>query len=48
MMTFLWLDQGGDGYRLYELTEIMNTGLIGGSRAMRAAAEMFGYNAGCP
>jgi cytochrome P450 len=33
-----------DGYRLYELTEIMNTGSIAGSRAMRAAAEMFGYS----
>jgi cytochrome P450 len=33
-----------DGYRLYELTEIMNTGAIGGSRAIRAAAEMFGYS----
>ena len=33
-----------DGYRLYELTEIMNTGAIGGSRAIRAAAEMFRYS----
>ena len=33
-----------EGYRLYELTEIMNTGLIGGSRAIRAAAEMFRYS----
>jgi cytochrome P450 len=33
-----------EGYRLYELTEIMNTGLIGGLRAIRAAAEMFGYS----
>src|ERR1700747_3820106 len=33
-----------DGYRLYELTEIMNTGLIGDKRAMKAAAEMFGYS----
>jgi cytochrome P450 len=34
-----------DGYRLYELTEIMNTGLmIGSTRAMRAAAEMFRYS----
>jgi cytochrome P450 len=33
-----------DGYRLYELTEIMNTGLVGDKREMRAAAEMFGYS----
>jgi cytochrome P450 len=33
-----------DGYRLYELTEIMNTGQIGSSRAIRAAAEMFRYS----
>jgi cytochrome P450 len=33
-----------DGYRLYELTEIMNTGLEGDKRTMRAAAEMFGYS----
>ena len=33
-----------DGYRLYELTEIMNTGLIGDKRAMKAGAEMFGYS----
>jgi cytochrome P450 len=33
-----------DGYRLYELTEIMNTGAIGGSRAIRAGAEMFRYS----
>ena len=33
-----------DGYRLYELTEIMNTGSIGGSRAIRAGAEMFRYS----
>src|ERR1700689_592496 len=33
-----------DGYRLYELTEIMNTGVIGGWRAIRAAAEMFRYS----
>ncbi len=32
-----------DGYRLYELTEIMNTGAIGDKRAMKAAAEMFSY-----
>src|SRR6201995_5429979 len=32
-----------DGYRLYELTEIMNTGLIGDKRAMKAGAEMFRY-----
>jgi cytochrome P450 len=35
-----------DGYRLYELTEIMNTGQIGSSRAIRAAAEMFRYSTG--
>jgi cytochrome P450 len=33
-----------DGYRLYELTEIMNTGRIGSARAIRAAAEMFRYS----
>jgi cytochrome P450 len=33
-----------DGYRLYELTEIMNTGLIGDKRAMKAGAEMFKYS----
>src|SRR6201992_1090352 len=33
-----------DGYRLYELTEIMNTGSIGGSRAIRAAAQMVWYS----
>ena len=33
-----------DGYRLYELTEIMNTGLDKRhKRAMEAAAEMFTY-----
>lgn len=32
-----------DGYRLYELTKIMHTGPICGKRAMKAAAEMFGY-----
>ena len=31
-----------DGYRLYELTEIMNTGLIGDKRAMRAGARCLG------
>jgi cytochrome P450 len=33
-----------DGYRLYELTEIMRTGPMGGKAAMKAAAEMFGYS----
>jgi cytochrome P450 len=33
-----------DGYRLYELTEIMNTGQIGEKRAMKAAAEMLRYS----
>ncbi|MCW2660297.1 MAG: cytochrome [Mycobacterium sp.] len=33
-----------DGYRLYELTEITNTGLIGDKRAMKAGAEMFRYS----
>jgi cytochrome P450 len=32
-----------DGYRLYQLTEIMNTGMIGDKRAIKAGAEMFGY-----
>jgi len=33
-----------DGYRLFELTEIMRTGLVGAKPAMKAAAEMFGYS----
>jgi cytochrome P450 len=33
-----------DGYRLYELTEIMNTGLMGDAGAIEAAGEMFGYS----
>src|SRR6201992_2482481 len=33
-----------DGYRLYELRELMRTGLIADKRAMKAAAEMFGYS----
>jgi cytochrome P450 len=32
-----------DGYRLYELTEIMNAGLLGDPRAAEAAVEMFAY-----
>jgi cytochrome P450 len=32
-----------DGYRLYELTEIMNTGLIGDPRAAEAGMQMFAY-----
>jgi cytochrome P450 len=34
-----------DGYRLYELTEITNTGLVGDPRATEAAMEMFAYAA---
>ena len=33
-----------DGYRLYELTEIMNTGMLGDPHAMEAAVEMFAYS----
>jgi cytochrome P450 len=32
-----------DGHRLYELTEIMNTGGLGDTRATEAATEMFAY-----
>ena len=33
-----------DGYRLYELTEIMNTGVLGDPRATEAAVEMLTYS----
>ncbi|WP_081290003.1 cytochrome P450 [Mycobacterium colombiense] len=33
-----------DGYRLYELTEIMNTGVLGDQHAAQAAAEMMAYS----
>ncbi|OBH58456.1 cytochrome [Mycobacterium sp. E2479] len=33
-----------DGYRLYELTEIMNTGLLGDQHATQAAMEMMAYS----
>ncbi|WP_082984547.1 cytochrome P450 [Mycobacterium sp. 1465703.0] len=33
-----------DGYRLYELTEIMNTGVLGDQHATQAAMEMMAYS----
>lgn len=33
-----------DGYRLYELTEIMNTGVVGDQHATQAAMEMMAYS----
>lgn len=33
-----------DGYRLYELTEIMNTGVVGDQHATQAAMEMISYS----
>jgi cytochrome P450 len=33
-----------DGRRLYQLTEIMNTGGLGDTRAIEAAVEMFAYS----
>jgi cytochrome P450 len=34
-----------DGFRLYELTEIMNAGVLGDTRVIEAAVEMFAYAA---
>lgn len=33
-----------DGVRLYELTEVMNAGLLGDARSTEAAVEMFAYS----